>query len=64
MRNIKAKALRRLARRQTIGQPECAYTGRTGTVHVHPNSTRGRYRILKKLWKSGNATQRRKILAL
>lgn len=44
-----AKALRRKARRLTVGMPAVDYQiDRNGTIKVYPKSTRGCYRIAKK----------------
>lgn len=51
-----AKRLRRIAERETLGMPACSYfvrmRGREGKQSpvrcVHPASTRGRYRALKR----------------
>lgn len=44
-----AKALRGMARAQTQGQPERTYgQDNRGSIRLHRDSTRGRYRILKR----------------
>lgn len=50
-----AKALRRKAREQTEGLPERRYLGHKETRQIinDPQTTRGYYRRMKKLYKAG-----------
>ena len=50
MRSKKAKKLRRLAESMTVGKPRWRYvTLSDGSQMVDPGSTRGTYRLLKKV---------------
>jgi len=53
MRSIKAKALRKLAQKSTIGEPAIAYQIRkngenSSIITLNPNCTRAVYKKLKK----------------
>ena len=50
MRQVRAKALRRIARRATVGQPDKQYLKhiRSGGIRLSDNCTRGFYQKLKR----------------
>ena len=54
MRNKKAKALRKLAQKRTVGEPAVTYMisksgkGHTSIITLNPNCTRAMYKKLKR----------------